>query len=82
MNISVGDAFGSFNELEKAIEQYENTNFVKLYRRDSRTIAGLKKRCPKRVVSSDLKYANITYACIHGGKKFKSRGTGKQLNTR
>ncbi|KAL1429649.1 hypothetical protein MTO96_015917 [Rhipicephalus appendiculatus] len=40
----VGDRFGSFSELEKAIAAYSSTNFVQLWKRDARTINAAKKR--------------------------------------
>ena len=80
--MDIGKKFKTFQELKAEINNYESSNFVKLYRRDSRKLESFKKRCPKRIINKELEYANITYSCIHGGKKFKSKSTGKQINTR
>ena len=41
----VGEKFSSFQELEKKIHNYEETEHAKLWKRDSRTIrAAIKKR--------------------------------------
>ena len=82
MELLVGSKFPSFDDVNKIINQYEEKNFVKLYKKDSRTIPSFKKRCPKRFIREELTYSYLVYSCIHGGKKFKSRSTGKQLNTR
>ena len=49
----------------------------KLYKRDSRTIETAIRRAPNRKFKSDIKYADLVYCCIHGGKKFKSEFKGK-----
>ena len=66
---SVGDKFKSFDELQDKVHRYEELEFVKLWIRDSRTVTAAKKRVT-RYLSSQIKYYEITYACIHGGKKF------------
>ena len=30
------------------------------------------------VLSEHIKYYEVTFCCIHGGKKFKARGEGKR----
>ncbi|KAH6933173.1 hypothetical protein HPB50_012781 [Hyalomma asiaticum] len=42
---SVGDEFASFTALQEKIALYSSTNFVKLWKRDARTIEGAKKPC-------------------------------------
>lgn len=59
------------------IEKYEQANCCKFYVRDSRTIDTAKGRV-KRVISSDLKFYELTLSCIHGGKNFKPRGNGQR----
>ena len=59
----------------KKKSSYETENFVKFWIRDSRSIGTAQGRV-KRKLREDIKYYELTYACIHGGKKFKPRGKG------
>ena len=74
----LGERFDSFAELEEKITQYEQENYVNLWVRSSRTIeaAHLKKH-----LDSAIRYYEIKYACIHGGKKFKSESTGARSSS-
>ncbi|KAL1470285.1 hypothetical protein MTO96_040524 [Rhipicephalus appendiculatus] len=76
---SVGDEFASFAALEEKVSLYSSTNYVQLWKRDTRTIEGAKKRVGKVAASmSDaLKYQSIRYCCIQGGKKFTSKATDR-----
>ena len=71
----ISDQFKGFQSLEKKKSSYETENFVKLWKRDSRSIGAAQGRV-KRKLREEIKYYEITYACIHGGKKFKPRGKG------
>ena len=71
----ISDQFKGFQSLEKKKSSYETENFVKLWKRDSRSIGATQGRV-KRKLREEIKYYEITYACIHGGKKFKPRGKG------
>ena len=73
----VGQKFSKFEDLEQHLKCYEKQQFVKFWRRDSRTIQAAQKRVNKPI-RDQLKYYAITYSCIHGGKKFKARGEGKR----
>ena len=77
---SVGDKFKLFDELQAKVHRYEELEFVKLWIRYSRTVTAAKKRVT-RYLCSQIKYYEITYACIHGGKKFKPRGNGKRATS-
>ena len=74
----VGESFKTFEELEAKIAQYKKENFVKLWKRDCRTIAAAHKRGIDRPLNPSLKYYDIKYCCIHGGQTFKPRGAGKR----
>ena len=76
VSFSVGDKFPSFEQLEAKIKTYEEQNYVKLWKRDCRTIEAARKRM-NRSLSENIKYYEVIYCCIHGGKKFKGRGEGK-----
>ena len=77
VSFSVGDKFPSFKQLEAKIKTYEEKNYVKFWKRDCRTIEAARKRM-NRSLSENIKYYEVTYCCIHGGKKFKGRGEGKR----
>ena len=80
--LSLGDEFESYNELEKKVKEFEELKFVKLWKRDAKTIAGSKKRCPNKSFNEQIKYTYINYACVHGGRDFKSyKSTGARQNT-
>ena len=61
---------------------FENTNFIQLGHRDSRTLEAAKKRVPKRVegANKELKYYSIHLTCVFGGKKYKNKSSGKRTN--
>jgi hypothetical protein len=80
--IQVGAKYSSFEELKTAIEHYKSTKYCQLYVRDSRTIASTLKRTPSRKINENLKYSHLVYACISGGKSFKSRSNGSRPNQR
>ena len=72
-----GQQFASFHELRDRIEQQ---SYVQLYIRRSRTIEAAMKRASKKSFLQELKYSEVDYACIHGGKKFATRSKGKRTN--
>nr|XP_047138019.1 uncharacterized protein LOC124814399 [Hydra vulgaris] len=67
--------FDSFASLQNFIKEYENLNFVQLWKRDSRKILAAKKRLSKELKES-LVYYEVKYCCIQGGVNFKSRSRG------
>ena len=71
----ISEQFKSFQSLEKKISSYEKENFVKLWISDSRSIGAAQGRV-KRKLREEIKYYELTDACIHGGKKFRPRGKG------
>lgn len=71
----VGKSFSSFTEVENAIDAYQQAKGVQLWRRDARTIESAKMRV-SRHLSDQLKYYDVRYCCIHGGRKFSKRGLG------
>lgn len=74
--------FASLEDLESFIKDYEQSNFVILYKRDSRKISNEneKKKCPLKAnkANKDLVYTRIIYSCAKGGMRFKSRSTGQR----
>ena len=75
-NIHIGQKFEDFRAFESALERYQNVESVQFYKRDSRTVEKAQPRITNKKLNARLKYYEITYSCIHGGKRFKSRGAG------
>ncbi|XP_019858006.1 PREDICTED: protein FAR1-RELATED SEQUENCE 4-like [Amphimedon queenslandica] len=73
----VGQTFETNDDLSKKISEYERAHFVQLWKRDTKTVEAAQKML-SRTLSSRIKYYVLTYACIHGGRKFKARGEGKR----
>lgn len=78
MSLAVGATFSTYAELENEIEKYQVENSVQLYKRDSRTIEAALRRAPNREFNKAIKYSELVFSCIHGGKKFVSQSTGKR----
>ena len=68
--------------LEECYWTISTTKHVQLYISDSRKLQAMLTRTPKvaKEAPSELVYYNLTYSCIHGGRKFKSRGKGVRPN--
>ena len=45
--------------------------------RDSRTIEAAGKQIDRHL-NKQIKYYELTYFCIHGGRKFQAKGDGKR----
>jgi len=80
----VGDEFDSFNDLQDTVLVFEQVQFVQLYVRWSRSIRSAleSKRISTTLakVIEDLLYTEVEYACIHGGKNFKTTSKGDRPN--
>ena len=74
-SFSVGEVFTSYDDLQTKVSLFEKQTFVKLWKRDSRSVEAASKRL-NRALSDKLKYYEVTFCCIHGGKKFKAKGEG------
>ena len=77
MPLCRGESFQTFEELE-TIKEHEQSRSVQLWRRDSRTINAAHRQID-RPLNSRLKYYEDVYACIHGGRKFKTKGQGMHV---
>ena len=78
--LAKGDQFNSYESLAEAVSKWEQTNFVQLYKRHTRTINSAAKRSSIQEFNSNLQYGEIDYSCIHGEKKAASHCTGKRQN--
>ncbi|XP_049274642.1 uncharacterized protein LOC119402518 [Rhipicephalus sanguineus] len=76
----IGASFSSYEDLQAAIQRYEEENYVQFWVKSSRTIAAAKKKGLTRDVDPALKFAEIEYSCTNGGRKFTSRSTGERPN--
>lgn len=77
---SLGQMFDSFESLQAQLRKYESEKYVKFWCRDSRTI----QAAPKKIngpLCEKLKYYEVCYACVHGGKKFSSKSSGKRVSS-
>ena len=76
--LETGTAFNDYDDLTKAIQEYQTLKHVKLYRRDSRSIKSMINtgRSPKKNFSMKLKYGELSFRCIFGGKIYKSFSKG------
>ena len=77
VSFSLGERFRSFGELEDKLKRYEKSTFTKFWKRDCRTVEAARRRMD-RPLADCITYYEVTYRCIHGGRKFKARGEGKR----
>ena len=75
-----GEKFKSFKELESELKRFEMATSTKLWIRDSRTVENARSRTTRHL-SDILKYYQVSFRCIHGGRKFKARGEGKRFTS-
>ena len=72
--LHIGQKVEIFQAFESANERYQNAESVQFYKTD-RSVAKAQVHISYKL-SKRLKYCEVTFRCIHGGKNFKSRGTG------
>ena len=70
----IGKEFSSFEELVENVVNWEKENFVTLYTRSFRSVVAA-RRSPDRVYNDKLQFAELDYACVHGGREYKSKAT-------
>ena len=80
VKFTIGKNFRFFSELKDKVEDFEKANFIQLYIRQSRSVEAAAKRAPKKQFNEEIKYSEIEYSCIHGGRVFKSTSTGERPN--
>lgn len=77
VTFSIGERFKTYIDLERKVKEYEVATSTKFWIRDSRTVETARKRI-SRHLSDDIKYYQIAFRCIHGGRKFVAKGEGKR----
>ena len=78
MALVSGQEFCLFEELCKTIKEWEKKNFVTLYTTSSQSIEAAKRRAPNRTLLDKLKFSELDYACVHGGREYKSKATQRR----
>ena len=73
-----GQEFSSFEEVAESVKKWEKKKFVTLYTRSSRSIEAARRRAPNIRFLDKLKFAELDYACVHGGQEYKSKATQKR----
>lgn len=81
ITFTVGEKFNSVEEFELKLEAYKKQAFVEFWRRDSRTIAAARKRGVDRPLKAELKYYDLKYCCVDGGRAFKPGGKGSRCTS-
>ena len=70
----------------KEQEKYQKENYVQLYKRDSRALDAVRKRITRRnfnnALNHDMATGQISFHCIHGGRRFQSLSKGLLPNQR
>lgn len=75
----VGEEFTSFTELHRRIQSFQLRNSVQLYIRSSRKIQAAQVRSTDNY-NPELKFAEIYYACVRGGRKFQTRANANSAS--
>ena len=76
VTFNISEQFKAFPSLQEKISSNQMKHFVKLWIRDSRFIGAAQQGRVKRKLSEEIRYYELTYACICGGKRFKPRRKG------
>ena len=79
-SIQVGTLFSDYNSLPEEIQKYKADNFVKLYKKESRTVEAAKKCCPNKSFKPEIKYSEVVFACVHNDKYKPRVTTGDRPN--
>ncbi|KAF7270447.1 hypothetical protein GWI33_016597 [Rhynchophorus ferrugineus] len=77
LGFNIGDTFSTFKEFKEKLDVVSRQNFIRFWRRDSRTIEGAKKKT-KRYLKSDLEFYQLRYACFYAQKHRPKVGLGKR----
>ncbi|XP_074661111.1 zinc finger SWIM domain-containing protein 3-like [Tubulanus polymorphus] len=75
----VGDKFSSFDDVLAAIKLFEDEQLMSYWRRHTRLLDGAPKSTPKTNENA-IKYYQVYYHCLKGGKKHKTCSKGLRPN--
>ena len=77
VGFKVVDSFNTFNEFEAALERFKSTKFVDV----CVVTAGIETARRRGItipLKVELRYHQLKYCCIHGGKAYRCRGKGSR----
>jgi hypothetical protein len=77
INFRIGETFSDYESLKDKILKYSNQENVQYDKRDFRSVAAAKARALKNFFNEDIKFSELTYSYIHGGRTIKSYGDEK-----
>jgi len=72
LGINLRDEFDTYEEFDKLLKELSRKNFVHFWKRDCRTVEGAKKKT-ERYIDPKIKYYQLKYSCVHGGRMFKKK---------
>ena len=75
--LHIGKTFSNYDDLRKEIDNFEKVEDIELWVRDSRTVNAASKRARRKILNPSLVYAELTYACVFGGRKPSDRNKEK-----
>jgi hypothetical protein len=70
------DTFDSYIRFEARLRTHEDGEMCKYFIRDGKTIEAARKAKITRPLKPEIKYYFLRLSCIHGGRKFKTQGSG------
>ena len=62
----------------RVLRNGKKTTFVTLYTRSSRSIEAARRRAPNRAFLDKIRFSELDYACVHGGRDYKSKSTQRR----
>ena len=71
VTFQIGEHFKTFEELECKLKLYENVTSTIFSIKACRTVNAARKQTT-RPLSDSIKYYQISYRCIHGGRKLQT----------
>ncbi|KAF2904796.1 hypothetical protein ILUMI_01361 [Ignelater luminosus] len=77
LGINLRDEFDTYEDFDKKLKELSKKNFVHFWKRDCRTVEGAKKKT-ERYIDPKIKYYQLKYSCVHGGRMFKKKNETSQ----
>lgn len=77
LGINLRDEFDTYEEFDKKLKELSKKHFVHFWKRDCRTVQGAKKKT-ERFIDPKIKYYQLKYSCVHGGRMFKKKNETNQ----
>lgn len=77
LGLKVGDKFPSFKDWQAKLDEVSRANFVRFWKRDSRTIDAAKKKV-RRNLKAELEFYQLRYSCFFAQKPRTRPTLGKR----